>query len=207
MRYSHSRSVFENTPVGTLNDIDHLLTAGVSIEIPVRNRNQGEVAAAKGEKEQARYRREFVEAMVKRDVALAFNRYRAAAQSLAIYGGQILPRAEQNLRTIRTAYNLGELQVLDVVAEQRRLIESQTQYNAALREYYVSLAELERAIGAPLPASAFSSTPVTASNQSISPVEPDKLARSLMELKQTSGSVNADYAPEATPPTRVPAKP
>jgi hypothetical protein len=97
--------------------------------------------------------------------------------------------------------------VLDVVAEQRRLIESQTQYNAALREYYVSLAELERAIGAPLPASAFSSTPVTASNQSISPVEPDKLARSLMELKQTSGSVNADYAPEATPPTRVPAKP
>lgn len=176
VRYSHSRSVFENTPVGTLNDIDHLLTAGVSIEIPVRNRNQGEVAAAKGEKEQARYRREFVEAMVKRDVALAFNRYRAAAQSLAIYGGQILPRAEQNLRTIRTAYNLGELQVLDVVAEQRRLIESQTQYNAALREYYVSLAELERAIGAPLPASAFSSTPVTASNQSISPVEPDKLA-------------------------------
>ncbi|MEP7270889.1 MAG: TolC family protein [Acidobacteriota bacterium] len=190
VRYSQSRSVFENTPVGTLNDVDRLLTAGVSIEIPVRNRHQGEIAAAVGEKEQAKYRREFVEAIVKRDVALAFNRYRGATQSLSIYGNQVLPRAEENLRMIRAAYNLGELQVLDVVAEQRRLIESQTQYNVALRDYYVSLAELERAIGAPLPASAFSSTPVTASTQGAAPVEPDKFSRSLMELKKTSGSFN-----------------
>jgi cobalt-zinc-cadmium efflux system outer membrane protein len=162
VRYSRSRSVFENTPVGTLNDIDHLLTVGVSIEIPIRNRNQGEIAAAVGEKTQAKYRREFVEAVVKRDVALALNRYAAAAQSLAIYGGQVLPRAEENLRTIRAAYGFGEMPVLDVIAEQRRLVESQTQYNAALRDYYTSLAELERALGKPLPASAFSSTPVTA---------------------------------------------
>ena len=131
VRYSRSRSVFENTPVGTLNDIDHLLTVGVSIEIPIRNRNQGEIAAAVGEKAQAKYRREFVEAIVKRDVALALNRYAAAAQSLAIYGGQVLPRAEENLRTIRAAYGFGEMPVLNVIAEQRRLVESQTQYNTA----------------------------------------------------------------------------
>lgn len=202
VRYSQSRSVFENTPVGTLRDVDRLLTAGVSIEIPVRNRYQGEIAAALGEKEQARYRREFIEAVVKRDVALAFNRYRAATQSLIIYGNQVLPRAEQNLRTIRTAYNLGDLQVLDVVAEQRRLIDNQTQYNVALRDYYVSLAELERAIGAPLPASAFSSTPVTASTEGAAPVEPDKFARSLMDLKKTSGSFNV-----GNPPVSVLTKP
>lgn len=190
VRYSRSRSVFENTPIGTLNDVDQLLTAGVSIEIPVRNRYQGEIAAAVGEKEQARYRREFVEAVVKRDVALAFNRYRAATQALVIYGNQVLPRAEQNLRTIRTAYNLGDLQVLDVVAEQRRLIESQTQYNAALRDYYVSLAELERAIGAPLPTSAFLSTPVTASTEGVLPVESSKFVGSLLGLKKTPGPFN-----------------
>ncbi len=162
VRYSRQRSVFEKTPIGTLNDVDQLLTVGVSVEIPVRNRNQGEIAAAAGEQTQARYRREFVESIVKRDVALAFNRYRAAAQALAIYGNQVMPRAEQNLRTIRAAYNLGDLQALDVVAEQRRLVENQTQYNAALRDYYLSLAELEKALGAPLPASVFSSTPVTA---------------------------------------------
>ena len=162
VRYSRSRSVFDETPIGTLNDIDHLLTVGVSIEIPIRNRNQGEIAAAVGKKTQAKYRREFVEAIVKRDVALALNRCAAAAQSLAIYGGQVLPRAEENLRTIRAAYGFGEMPVMDVIAEQRRLVENQTQYNAALRDYYTSLAELERALGKPLPASAFSSTPVTA---------------------------------------------
>lgn len=162
VRYSRSRSLFENTPVGTLNDIDHLLTVGISIEIPIRNRNQGEIAAAVGEKAQAKYRREFVEAIVKRDVALALNRYAAAAQSLAIYGGQVLPRAEENLKTIRAAYGFGEMPVTDVIAEQRRLVENQTQFNNALRDYYTSLAELERALGKPLPASAFSSTPVTA---------------------------------------------
>ena len=162
VRYARSRSVFDNTPVGTLNDVDHLLTVGVSIEIPIRNRNQGEIAAAVSEKTQATYRREFVETMVKRDVALAFNRYAAAAQSLAIYGGQILPRAEQNLRTIRASYSLGEMPVMDVIAEQRRLVENQTQYNIALRDYYTSLAELERALGKPLPTSAFSSKPLTA---------------------------------------------
>ncbi len=207
VRYSRSQSIFDNTPVGVLRDVDHLLTVGVSIEIPVRNRYQGEIAAAVGEKEQAHYRREFVETMVKRDVALAFNRYRAAAQSLALYGNQVLPRAQQNLRTIRAAYNLGDLQVLDVVAEQRRLIENQTQYNTALRDYYVSLAELERAIGAPLPASAFSSTPVTALTEGAAPVEANKVAQSLGELKKLSRSVNLGDPSVGAPPARVPAKP
>ncbi|MBL8168919.1 MAG: TolC family protein [Acidobacteria bacterium] len=165
VRYSRSRSVFDNTPIGVLNDVDHLLTAGLSIEIPLRNRNQGEIAAAVGERAQAKYRREFVEAIVKRDVALALNRYTAAAQSLAIYGGQVLPRAEENLKTIRAAYGFGEMPVMEVIAEQRRLVENQTQYNAALRDYYTSLAELERALGKPLPASAFSSRPLTASTK------------------------------------------
>ena len=185
VRYSRQRSVFENTPIGTLNDVDRLLTVGVSVEIPVRNRNQGEIAAAAGEQTQARYRREFVESIVKRDVALAFNRYRAAAQALVIYGNQVVPRAEQNLRTIRAAYNLGDLQAMDVVAEQRRLVENQTQYNTSLRDYYASLAELERALGAPLPASAFSSTPEIA--EGAAPVEPDRLSRSLTDLKKPAG--------------------
>ena len=161
VRYSRSRSNFDQTPIGILNDIDHLLTVGVSVELPIRNRNQGEIAAAVGEKTQAKYRREFAEAIVKRDVALAFNRYAAAAQSLAIYGGQVLPRAEENLKTIRAAYGFGEMPVMDVIAEQRRLVENQTQYNAALRDYYTSLAELERALGKPLSASAFSPALVT----------------------------------------------
>ncbi|HVF27708.1 MAG TPA: TolC family protein, partial [Pyrinomonadaceae bacterium] len=82
-------------------------------------------------------------------------RYRAAAEALVLYSTQIVPRAEANLNTIRTAYNLGEFSVFDIVNEQRRLIESETGLNDALRDYYAALAELERALGTTLPVSAF----------------------------------------------------
>ena len=175
VRYSVSRSVFDNVPgIGKLQDKDHLLTAGVSIELPFRNRNQGEIAAAVGEEQQAKYRREFIEAVIKRDVALAYNRYNTAAATLAIFGNQIIPRAEQNLKTIRAAYNLGEMPILEVIAEQRRQVENQTQYNTALKDYYVALAELEKALGVPLPANAFSSTSVIAltENGELKPTAP-----------------------------------
>ncbi|MBA3806292.1 MAG: TolC family protein, partial [Acidobacteria bacterium] len=136
-------------------DTGNELTFGVRFDLPIFNRNQGEIAAAVGERAQAERQREFLEATIKRDVALAFRRYRAAAEAVVLYSTQILPRSEDNLRSVRAAYNLGEFSVFDVVNEQRRLIESETGYNEALRDYYAALAELERALGTTIPASGF----------------------------------------------------
>jgi hypothetical protein len=86
---------------------------------------------------------------------MAYRRYRAASESLVLYSTQILPRAEENLRSIRAAYNFGEFSVLDVIAEQRRLTENVTAYNQFLRDYYSALAELEIALGTTIPVSGF----------------------------------------------------
>lgn len=134
---------------------DNELAVGVAIDLPVFNRNQGEIAAAVGERVQAQRQREFLEATIKRDVALAYRRYRAAAEALVLYATQILPRSEENLRSTRAAYSLGEFSVFDIIGEQRRLIESETGYNEAVRDYYSALAELERALGTPIPQSGF----------------------------------------------------
>lgn len=158
VRYSRSRGIIdlpERIGGGVATDTDNELTFGVSIDIPIFNRNQGEVAAATSERVQAVRQREFLEATIRRDVALAYRRYRAAAEALVLYSTQIVPRAEANLSTVRTAYNLGEFSVFDIVNEQRRLIESETGLNEALRDYYAALAELERALGTTLPQSAF----------------------------------------------------
>ena len=96
-----------------------------------------------------------MEASIKRDVAVAYRKYRAAAEKLVLYSTQILPRAEENLRTVRAAYGFGEFSVFEVVNEQRRLTENLAGYNESLRDYYTALAELEAALGAPLPATAF----------------------------------------------------
>ena len=160
-KYAVRRDIFDDTPVGLLRDKDRLLTFGVSVDIPIFNRNQGEIASAVGEKAQAQRQREFLEATIKRDVALAYRRYRAAAETLVLYATQIMPTAEKNVQAVRAAYNAGEFSVFDVVAEQRRLIENETAYNETLGDYYSSLAELERALGTTLPLSAFAPATIT----------------------------------------------
>lgn len=88
-------------------------------------------------------------------MALAYRRYRAAAEAVVLYATRILPQSEKNLETIRAAYGLGEFSIFDVLQQQGRLIESETGYNEALRDYYTSLAELERALGTTIPATGF----------------------------------------------------
>ena len=159
IKYSRNNSIIDfpaRLGGGNFPNLDNKLTFGVSVEIPVFNRNQGEIASATGEKVQATREREFLESTIKRDVAVAYRKYRAAAEALVIYSTQILPRAEENLRTVRASYALGEFSVFEVVNEQRRLTENVTNYNQIVRDYYNALTELETAIGTTLPASGFS---------------------------------------------------
>lgn len=158
VRYSKNKGIVDLPPTaggGFANNSDSALTFGISVEIPVFNRNQGEIAAAAGEQLLATRQREFLEATIKRDVAIAYRRYRAAAEKLVVYSTQILPRAEANLQTVRAAYGLGDFSIFEVVAEQRRLNENVSGYNQVLEDYYTSLAELEAAVGAALPPDAF----------------------------------------------------
>lgn len=151
--YSRNKRITDFPPVigGSVTNRDNELTFGVTVDIPVFNRNQGEIASATGEKLQATRNREFLETTVKRDVAIAFRKYRAAAETLTIYAVQIIPRSEENLKSIRSAYGFGEFSVFEVVNEQRRLTENVTGYNQSLRDYYNSLNELETALGATIP--------------------------------------------------------
>jgi cobalt-zinc-cadmium efflux system outer membrane protein len=187
VRYSRSKGLVdlpENLGGGDLTDTDSELTFGVSIGLPVFNRNQGEIASAVGEREQARRQREFLEATIKRDVAVAYRQYRAAAEKLVLYATQILPRAEANLQTVRTAYGAGEFSVFEVVNEQRRLNEAVTGYNQTLRDYYNALAQLETALGIPLPPTAFAtgSTSVLPAKDLVpQQVDKEKLLKSLFE--------------------------
>ena len=184
---------------GDITDKDNELTFGVSIDIPIFNRNQGEIASATGEQVQATRQREFLEATIKRDVAVAYRQYRAAAEKLVLYATQILPRSEANLQTVRSAYGFGEFSVFEVVAEQRRLNESVTGYNQTLRDYYTALAQLETAIGIALPASAFApdSTSVLP-DKDIAPqqIDREKFLKSLFEKKTELADVKTLTLPQ-----------
>lgn len=52
---------------------------------------------------------------------------------------------------LRRAYTLGQRNVLDVITEQRRLIEIETGYTDLLKEQLDAFIEIERVMGLPAP--------------------------------------------------------
>ncbi|MGH9783293.1 MAG: TolC family protein, partial [Terriglobia bacterium] len=130
-----------------LRDRDDVLSVGVQIPLGTRRRNQGSVEAAGARAASARIRREYLESRVPAEVAAALRRFQAAQSSLAIFDSRILGPSDKNLDIIRQAYQLGQFRLLDVLNEQRRLIETQLSFIDAQTELAKALADLERAVG------------------------------------------------------------
>ncbi len=146
-KYTMNRSLFDDTPVGVLRDKDKLLSFGISISLPFFNRNQGAKAEAEIAIEQARRRREFMEATVRSEVAAAYAKYHAARNALAIFEKGVIERSSQNVESLRRAYELGAFRVTDLLTEQRKMVDSQREFIEALTERYRALAEIQSAIG------------------------------------------------------------
>ena len=149
-RYTTSRSIFADTPAGAFVDRGKSLSFGVSVGIPVFNRNQGGKAEATLAISQAQKRREFLEQVVRSEVASAYARYEAARSAVQIYNQGVVDRSNDNIRAIRAAYEIGQFKITDLLNEQRRLVDSQREFIEALTEQYRSLADLNAAIGAPI---------------------------------------------------------
>ena len=146
-KYSQNRSVFNDTPVGPISDKDKLLTFGVSVGIPIFNRNQGAKAEAALAITQATRRREFLETVIRSEVASAYARVDAVQNALVIFDRGVITRSNDNIRAIRAAYQIGEFKITDLLAEQRRLLDSQRDFTETLTEQYRALADLQSAMG------------------------------------------------------------
>lgn len=141
------RGLTESGGTRPIQDVFHYFGGGVSIMLPVRNRNQGNVAAARAETTAAERRREFMELMARQEVAAAFAQQEAARRALGLYERGVRDVARRNLEVVRQAYQLGRGSLLDVVAEQRRYIEIENGYTDVLKQVYDAAVEIERAVG------------------------------------------------------------
>lgn len=130
-----------------IHDVFHYVGAGFTLTLPVRHQNQGNVAAALAETRAAERRLEALTLQVRQEVSAAFTTYHASQRALAIYAQGVRDLARQNLDVVRQSYSLGRASLLDVIAEQRRYIESETGYTDALQQVYNARVELARALG------------------------------------------------------------
>jgi cobalt-zinc-cadmium efflux system outer membrane protein len=159
-RFSHSHQQSDAfgyvtaSPVGALipvSDQDNIITGGINIALPFKNRNQGNIEAAVARKDGARLRRAYLEQSIQREVRSALIRLSAARQASELFGQDVVALAEKNLAVIRKSYELGELRLLDVINEQRRFVELQRTYTETLKERVLAQIELDRARGAGKP--------------------------------------------------------
>jgi cobalt-zinc-cadmium efflux system outer membrane protein len=157
-KYTHRTTEFENlyglNALGVpnpLRDRDNVLTFGLSIPIFTSGRNAGNVDAATARLSAARQHREAIEAAVPHEVDAAYQRWTAAKEAVALFQHGVVDQSEKNLNVMRQAYTLGQLRLIDVLNEQRRLVDTELAYIDAQTELAQASADLERAMGSDLP--------------------------------------------------------
>jgi cobalt-zinc-cadmium efflux system outer membrane protein len=131
-----------------IQDTFHMVGGGITVILPVRNRNQGSIKAAQAETQAAERRQAFLDLTVRQEVTSAFTQYEAARRSLDTYGRGVRDVARRNLEVVRQSYGLGRIPLLEVIGEQRRYIEVETGYTESLKQVYDAAVEIARAVGA-----------------------------------------------------------
>jgi cobalt-zinc-cadmium efflux system outer membrane protein len=126
---------------------DNAIVLGISIGLPISNRNQGGkleavyTLARAGEEQISAQTRTQME-LVKAYKALS-NSYTEATE----LNENILQGAESVFQASRTGYSQGKLDYLHVLDAQRTLFEAKGQYIEALAAYHKARADVERLIG------------------------------------------------------------
>ena len=127
--------------------VEDKLRLVVGVPLPLWDRNQGEIAAAKtrtGIFRQAINNRKTV---LKSLVLKQAESVQAAYRQAQIYQEEVLPALETQLELLQEGFKLGELSLLDVMNARDRLLAVQRQYLGALNQYYDAVSELEELVG------------------------------------------------------------
>jgi len=151
--YQRMDAGFPQFGIGTDGNLErvrgvfHYVSAGAMLTIPLFNRNQGEVAAARAEHARATAAHEAARLSAQSELASAGALDRRAHEAAQLYSVETRTLARKNLEVIGQSYTLGRVTVFDVLAEQRRFLEIEFAYSDALRAAFDARTSLLQARG------------------------------------------------------------
>lgn len=146
-RFSLSKSTID-LPTGPFpQNRDRNLVFGITIGLPVFDQKQGAKAEAAIAIRQAQERRVFAEGVIRNEIIVAFQQLQTARRALLALETNVLPRSRENIETIRSVYQIGEIKITDLLVEQRRLIDSNRDVTETLTRKYRAEADLFIALG------------------------------------------------------------
>ena len=120
---------------------------GVSMPIPLFNRNQGNVLAASRRADQARDLRNATELRLRTETRQALDLWATANSEVLAFNQVILPAAQSAVDSATRGFEMGKFNFLDVLDAQRTLIAARTQYLAALAQATDAWVRIERIYG------------------------------------------------------------
>ncbi len=142
---------------------DSVIGPSLSLELPVFDQNQAQIARAALLHQAAVANRAALLLEVTQETRAAMQRAQTAWEVADYYRNQLLPLAQANLELGREAYRAGNLSLLAVLEAQKALLTARRRYVEALRDSATALVDLEKAVGRPAEqllgeAAAFSAT-------------------------------------------------
>lgn len=126
------------------------LTLGVSIPIPLLNRNQGAIGQAQARVYQAQAEAQASTRQIELEARTLWGDITNLQRSMALYERDLLPTSNTAFDAARLGYELGKFQFLDVLDAQRSLLTSSNDYLTIQAQYIDALTRLEILLGVDL---------------------------------------------------------
>ena len=122
---------------------------GVTVPLPLFNRNPGGIARAEAERRQAANRAAATATNVLLDVQQAINAAEVARARVGYIEGEYLNPSRESRDIVLASYRLGTADLIDFLDAQRAFRDTLRTYNRALYEERLSTFQLAAAIGSP----------------------------------------------------------
>lgn len=129
---------------------DKALGLALSLELPVFNQNQGEIAERRAARERARATYVALLHRLTADSFSARAEVRAAQQEVEAQEREVLPLLRRNQELFEGAFKARELNIIDWITAQQRAVDAQREYAESLVRYQQAVIKLETATGQPL---------------------------------------------------------
>lgn len=124
-----------------------VVVLGLSMPLPLFDRNQGNVYAASQRVGQAQDLRNATELRLQTETRQALNQWATALTSVRALDEAIIPAAQQTLDNLTRGFEAGKFGLIDVLDAQRILLAARTEYLQAAGDVTVAWAQIERIYG------------------------------------------------------------
>jgi len=132
-----------------LKNGDNAVGAGISIPIPLFNRNQGNILQANRRFDKALDRRRETQILITTALNTIYQQLSADYAEVSILETTVLPGAQSAFEAVEKGYRRGRFNLLNVLDTQRTLFNAKLQHLRALASYHQSKTKLQRLIGEP----------------------------------------------------------